>query len=266
MAGANRCGPVGGDNNQPVVDFGTKALNATPTPGTCDSDDERLFEAAVDALKAEIANASFVLIWDPAVRARYEQLAKEYRAETIAQVRQGKLTWGEAAKDASELRNNVMELLRRRSSPIGRSWAEWMKPEGRTLNEMIARKTVASFGPQADFTRLTPGQQEAVYAAIVESAGKSNKVVNIWMKRAGRAGRGLLVLSVAISVYTVATADNKVEAAAHEGAVFGAGIAGGIAGGALAGLACGPGAPVCVTLGAFVGGALAAIGTDYFWK
>ena len=95
-----------------------------------------------------------------------------------------------------------MELLRRRSSPIGRSWAEWMKPEGRTLNEMIARKTVASFGPQADFARLTPGQQEAVYAAIVESAGKSNKVVNIWMKRAGRAGRGLLVLSVAISFYT----------------------------------------------------------------
>ena len=76
----------------------------------------------------------------------------------------------------------------------------------------------------------------------------------------------LLALSVAISVYTVATADNKVEAATHEGAVFGAGIAGGIAGGALAGLACGPGAPVCVTLGAFVGGALAALGTDYFWQ
>lgn len=46
-----------------------------------------------------------------------------------------------------------------------------------------------------------------------------------------------------------------------EVAVTGAGIAGG----ALAGLACGPGAPVCVAIGAFVGGALAAFGTDYFW-
>jgi len=48
-------------------------------------------------------------------------------------------------------------------------------------------------------------------------------------------------------------------------AVTGAGIAGGIAGGALAGLACGPGAPVCVTVGVFVGGALAAFGVDFFW-
>ena len=45
----------------------------------------------------------------------------------------------------------------------------------------------------------------------------------------------------------------------------GGGIAGGVAGGAVAGLACGPGAPVCVTVGAFVGGALAAFGIDYFF-
>ena len=39
----------------------------------------------------------------------------------------------------------------------------------------------------------------------------------------------------------------------------------GLAGGALAGLACGPGAPVCVTLGAFVAGTLAALGVSTFW-
>ena len=44
--------------------------------------------------------------------------------------------------------------------------------------------------------------------------------------------------------------------AEDKSAVLGAGVAG---------LACGPGAPVCVTLGAFVGGALAAIGIDSFW-
>jgi len=32
-----------------------------------------------------------------------------------------------------------------------------------------------------------------------------------------------------------------------------------------AGLACGPGAPVCVTVGAFVGGALAAFSTGWIW-
>lgn len=39
----------------------------------------------------------------------------------------------------------------------------------------------------------------------------------------------------------------------------------GIGGGAIAGLACGPGAPVCITIGAFVGGAVAALGVDLFW-
>ena len=63
----------------------------------------------------------------------------------------------------------------------------------------------------------------------------------------------------------VAAAQRDAGAARRELAVTGAGIGGGIAGGALAGLACGPGAPVCVTVGAFVGGALAAFGVDFFW-
>jgi hypothetical protein len=41
-------------------------------------------------------------------------------------------------------------------------------------------------------------------------------------------------------------------------AAMGAGIGGGMGGGALAGLLCGPGAPVCVAVGAFVGGLGAA--------
>lgn len=45
----------------------------------------------------------------------------------------------------------------------------------------------------------------------------------------------------------------------------GAGVAGGIAGGALAGLACGPAAPICVTVGAFVDGAVAAFGASAIW-
>ena len=40
-------------------------------------------------------------------------------------------------------------------------------------------------------------------------------------------------------------------------------FAGGAAGGALAGLACGPGVPLCVTVGVYVGGALGALGADY---
>ena len=263
MAGANQCGPVGGDSNKQAVDQGTGALIATPAPGTCVQDDEAAFHREVDALKGTLANAGATATWDDATRTRYDRMAQEYRADMKARVRKGQLTWRQAAEEAHGLRNEVRELIRRRSTPVGRAWAEFLKKEGPTLNALVARKTVEKFGANVDFNTLTSAQQNTVYESVVESAGKSNPNVNRWMKRVGRAGRGLLLVGVAISIYTVATADDPVAAAGHEGAVWGAGVAGGVAGGALAGLACGPGAPVCVTIGAFVGGVAAALGVDF---
>ena len=84
------------------------------------------------------------------------------------------------------------------------------------------------------------------------------------MSRFAYADRGLILFSIGLSAYTIATSTNKTETAMREAALTGAGIGGGIAGGALAGLACGPGAPVCVTVGAFIGGALSALGVSRF--
>lgn len=99
----------------------------------------------------------------------------------------------------------------------------------------------------------------------MKSAGKSRSTVTVAMRRLSYAGRSLIFVSVAISVYSVATSEDKLRTAGRELSATGAGIAGGVAGGALAGLACGPGAPVCVTVGAFVGGALAAFGVGFLW-
>lgn len=73
----------------------------------------------------------------------------------------------------------------------------------------------------------------------------------------------MLYVSLGLSIYNIVMSNNKGLAIEKETADNGAGIAGGIAGGALAGLACGPGAPVCVTVGAFVGGALAALSSGW---
>lgn len=223
------------------------------------------FESIVQGLEAEIANAGAHITIDAATRQAYSRQIKAMADELRNQVNSGRLTWSQAASEAQEARNAIMEIVRSRSTPIGRAMAEQLKREGKTLNELIARKTSQMFGPNANFTRLSPSQQNAVYAEIIKSAGKSNPRVTAMMRRLSRAGRGLIVLSVALSVYQVITADDKVSAAGRELTVTGAGIAGGIAGGALAGLACGPGAPVCVTVGAFVGGALAAFGVDSLW-
>lgn len=130
---------------------------------------------------------------------------------------------------------------------------------------MIALKTVKRFGQSAKWSSLSVAQKQSVFLMIVQSAGKSNDKVNRSIRNLSRAGKGLVVLSVAWSIYTVATADDHIDALAREATTTGAGIAGGIAGGALAGLACGPAAPACVAAGAFVGGALAAFSVDMVW-
>lgn len=258
-------GPLGGATNRPAIDTGTLALTDTSSPAAnaCYAWDG--VDAAIDMLHAELANAGATGAIDGAARARYDTLIRQYRAEIRGRVRSGRLTWTQAAEEAVALRNTVMEVVRGRSTPVGRAWATAIKSRGRTLNELVARKTIQLFGDGVEFNALTVAQRNRVFSEIVIAAGKSEPGITATMRTVSRAGRGLLVLSIGISVYTVATSDDPGEAARHEGAVTLAGIGGGAAGGALAGLACGPGAPVCVTVGAFVGGALAAFGVDMLW-
>ncbi|WP_241647154.1 hypothetical protein [Rosenbergiella metrosideri] len=136
--------------------------------------------------------------------------------------------------------------------------AERMKTSGVTLNELVAKKTASMFGPKTNFNSLSETQKNQVYAGIVESVGKSNPQINLRMMKLSRAAKGVMVLSIGVSVYEIYTSDNKALETGRQVAINGAGIAGGWAGGTIAGLMCGPGAPVCVLLGGFVGGALAA--------
>ena len=223
------------------------------------------FERVIRAMEADIANAGAHLGLDARARLLYQKQIHAIATELRSQAGAGKITWQIAAEQAAEARNVTMEVIRSRTTPVGRAFAERMKLQGKTFNEIVAKKTMELFGSDAKFAALNQVQQNQVYARVVASAGKSNPRITGTMLKLSRAGRGLLFLSVAISVYRIAEAEDKESAAAQEIAVTGAGIGGGIAGGALAGLACGPGAPVCVTIGAFAGGALAAFGVDLFW-
>jgi hypothetical protein len=86
--------------------------------------------------------------------------------------------------------------------------------------------------------------------------------MNAAARRFSKLGQGFLVVTIGVAVYNIALAEDKVKATAREGVIIGGGFAGGAAGGAVAGLACGPGAPICITVGVFVGGALGALGAD----
>ncbi len=149
-----------------------------------------------------------------------------------------------------------MEAARMKSSDIGRAHAEKLKAKGLSLRELEQRYAQKLF--KKDFSRLTKSQRNRVFLEIIESSGRSRPSVTRAAARYGKVAKGLWVLTIGIAVYNVATAENKAEAAAREVVTAGGGVLGGMAGGAAAGLMCGPGAPVCVTIGVFVGGALGA--------
>lgn len=241
--------------------FALGVCHVPPAPGH--SGPTKL-EMALDALKAEVANAGAHLSLDAGTRKAYIRLTAEMSAELRQAAQTGTMTWEQAANEAQVVRNAIMEQMRARTTPVGRSLAQQLKAEGKSLTELVADKTAKLFGKGRSFEDLSAVERDSVFAEIVASAGRGRPSVNASVRVMSRAGRGLLIFSVAVSVYTVATAKDKVDAARHEGAATLAGIGGGIAGGAAAGLVCGPGAPVCVTIGAFVGGAMAALGVDYF--
>ena len=266
MAGYQIPGPLCVTRSEPI-DKGTSCLSRSPTPGPIgtSTNDQAVFESAIRALEAEVAYFGTQFVIDSEVRLAYSRQIKAMADDYTTQVSRGRMSWKQAAEEAQETRNTIMEVMRGRSTPVGRAEAEAIKKQGRTLNELIAKKTQDLFGKSADFNGLSESQKNRVYAEIVKSAGKSKNKVNAKMFRLSRLGRGLVFLSIGVSVYTIATSDDKVATTEHEVKVTGAGIGGGIAVGALAGLACAPGAPVCVTVGAFIGGALAAFSADYFW-
>lgn len=178
--------------------------------------------------------------------------------------------FGEAVKDLplrekEATRNLVMQLTRSYTTPVGRAFAEHKKAEGRSLNALVAEKTAKLYGKNAVFDKLTSSKQNRVFAEIVASAGRSQPGITRNVRRLSYLGRSVVLLSLALSTYNVLTARNKSTAVKRELVTTTAGIGGSIAAGALAGLACGPGAPVCVTIGAFVGGALAAFGAGFIW-
>jgi hypothetical protein len=227
--------------------------------------DEEAFENAIKSLEAAAASVGMHLEIDSTARRIYAREIKAMSDNLRREVARGKLTWARAAEQAQATRNVVMQLTRSHTTPIARAFAERKKAEGRGLNALVAEKTAKLFGKNAIFAKLTSSQQNRVFAEIVASAGRSQPTITRNVQRLSYLGRSVILLSLALSTYNVLTAANRSGALKRELLTTTAGIGGSITAGALAGLACGPGAPVCVTIGAFVGGALAAFGAGFIW-
>ncbi|HLL00685.1 MAG TPA: hypothetical protein VK539_08875 [Myxococcaceae bacterium] len=223
--------------------------------------DHAYAESVIRAMQAELTQFGLRFISDNATRRNYQAQIQQYVNELLDHMRRGEITPQEAARLANATRNDVMNALRLKTSDVGRAVAESFKPEGKTLSQLLQHYAQKVF--QRPFEQLSKTQQDLVYLEIVKASARDNPKFTSRVAKLSKLGKGLVFVSVAISVYNVASAEDKVDALGREGATTGGGILGGAAGGALAGLACGPGAPVCVTIGVFVGGVAGALGADW---
>jgi hypothetical protein len=210
----------------------------------------------------ETISAAFAqqFIPDAKVRKEYIEQTKKYSIELRELVAKHKLTAEKAAQQAQVMRNTIMEAQRSKSSSLGLSIARFMKNEGKSLAELESKYSNKLFNKE--IADLAPSQRNDVWRLIVQKSGEPQVKATNGAKWMGRAGRGLFVLTIAIAVYHIATAEDKVRAAANEGAAIGGGLAGAAAFGT-AGLVCGPAAIACVPVGIFVGGVLGAVGADW---
>ncbi len=126
-----------------------------------DTDGRDKFESAMNALQGDVSAAAARLSVDPRLRLEYSKRIKEMSSDLRAKANAGVISWDKAAREAQETRNLIMEMVRSRSTPLGRAMAERIKSEGKTLNELVAKKAKALFGPQANFNNLSEVQKKS---------------------------------------------------------------------------------------------------------
>ncbi|MDE8602608.1 hypothetical protein M3I01_006665 [Marinomonas sp. RSW2] len=222
--------------------------------------DRSMLEGSLSQMESAAMNFAHRFINDGKVRMNYINQTKKVADEYRTRINSGAISAEDAAKQVQVIRNQILEAQRLRTSDLGKAKAVSLKKTGLTLSDLTEKYSQNKY--EKPFLNLSNLQKNQVYLEIIDSSGRPRPAVNASAQNYTKLGRGLLFVTLGIAVYNIAVADDKAKATAREGVVIGGGFAGGAAGGALAGLACGPGAPVCVTVGVFVGGALGALGAD----
>jgi hypothetical protein len=263
--GSQRPGPMCTTNGD-YIDDGTMCRGLSPNAGpvcieTRGAPPSPSLDRAMRSFESDAVNFAVRFIPDNAVRQQYVEKIRRMADDLLDAVKRGEMTAKEAQQLAHQLRNEIMETARGASSDVGRAWAEALKRTGRTLSDLQEAYAQRLFG--RGFGALAEAEQNEVFLAVINASGRARPSVLIRSVRFARFAKGLLYVTVAFAVSHVATAEDPGRAVAKEVVVVGAGVGGAALAGLATSVVCGPGAPVCAALLVFVGGGLAAFGSDY---
>ncbi|QTF09809.1 hypothetical protein HC231_19185 [Brenneria izadpanahii] len=148
--------------------------------------DRRAFATALASLQGTAANFAAHCIKEARVREQYLRDIRNMSTEFTQAVNSGAMTPQEASIQANRMRNEILELSRLKSSPVGRAYAKSLKKSGRTMAELAEQYAIRLY--QTSFTSLSESQQAAVYKEIVQSAGRDRGAATSLAKDLGWLG------------------------------------------------------------------------------
>lgn len=240
--------------NGGAIDAGTLASMRHQSPassGLVNESPRSVMSQEAKAVVDTVAGNAALLSYDAFIRKYvYEPACQAISRQGEEFVRQNIMTRADAANWVNAQRNSLLLSLRdERNSPLGRAYAEYLKPRGQLPSV-------------ADLAKKYPGAtQDEIFNAIIQSGSRTRGSVNKLAVVFRWAGPVLMVASVAVSAHLVAEAppNQRWRVASREAG----GIVGGVGGGwAGAKAGCATGALVGVWfegVGAIPGCAIGAI-------
>ena len=117
------------------------------------------------------------LAHDSHLRGIYVRETKKMSERYLQLVKEGKMTVKEAATEATNLRNEILEATRKRNSPVGRAIAEKEKLLTKTLNEFMEYYALQEKNPKL-FDELKSKGRSTIDNYVKASAKQGNPIFN----------------------------------------------------------------------------------------
>lgn len=105
-----------------------------------------LIGKTLHGLESSALNFSARAIPDAAARLKYMQATYDYSKELLDGIDQGKLTVRQAAEQANEMRNLIMEATRGKSCEVAQAYAFKKKPTGTSLPHLQEKYSKRFYG------------------------------------------------------------------------------------------------------------------------
>ncbi len=261
-------GGVGIQDSSAAVTAGKPRIRiADSDPQTDFGDPGRTIpDEVLDGAQGGVAAIAHSLTKDTRTRRWYKDKIKRASDEMLRNAAAGDKSVQRISILASKQRIQIIRDARKMGSAIGRAFAQ-RKKHISTVYDPIefkadVRRRLNEYSINDSYSTQDNKAKIKSWEELIKASGRDNVKVTGRLKLLEPATKVLWVATAALAAYNVIDAEDPVRAGLREAGKIGGGILGGAAGGGLAGLLCGPGAPICSTIGVFIGGFAGALGVD----